>query len=79
MNPIEIKTNLHQLIDKIQDVNILMAVRVILSGQIHEKDADFWDVLSEEQKTSIEKGIEQANRGELKSHGEVMQRYKKWL
>jgi len=39
---------------------------------------DIWDGYSDDLKQSINKGIEQANNGELKNHVEVMRKYKKW-
>jgi len=79
MTAIDIKTDLHKLIDKVQDINVLNAIRVILFKQLDKRDVDFWDELSVEQKASVEKGLVQANKGELKSHKEVIKKYKKWL
>lgn len=46
---------------------------------ISNADKDWWDDLSPEEKASIERGIAQANAGQLKSHDEVMKKYQKWL
>lgn len=43
------------------------------------QDMDFWDELPERVKRSAERGLAQADAGELKSHSEVMKKYKKWL
>jgi hypothetical protein len=77
MNAIELKTDLHKLIDKINDIDMLNAIRVLLKN--HPKEYDSWDLLPSEVKESVEKSIVQAERGELKSHDEVMKAYKKWL
>jgi hypothetical protein len=40
-------------------------------------DRDFWDDLSESTKKSIQKGKEQAQRNQVKSHEDVMSDFKK--
>ena len=41
--------------------------------------ADWWDEISEGEKESIEKGIEDADSGNLKPQSEVRKLYEKWL
>lgn len=43
------------------------------------KEEDWWDGISPEERAEIEEGIEQADRGEVLPHAEVMAKYKKWL
>jgi hypothetical protein len=43
------------------------------------QDVDLWDEMPDEIKQSVEKAMKQADKGELKSHNEVMKKYKKWL
>lgn len=78
MNVIELKSNLHHLIDKINDKSILNAVRTILSKQV-EKSADWWDTISNEERAEIEQGLAEADQGEVIPHEEIMAKYKKWL
>jgi thiamine pyrophosphate-dependent acetolactate synthase large subunit-like protein len=40
---------------------------------------DWWNEISESEKESIEKGIEDANSGNLKPQSEVRKLYEKWL
>ena len=40
---------------------------------------DWWDQVSAEEKTSISKGLEDADSGNLKSHSEARAIYEKWL
>ena len=78
MDVIELRLDLHNMIDKISDSNILNAVKILLS----EKTAghvDWWDTISEEERAEIEQGLAEADRGELIPHEEVMAKYKKWL
>jgi predicted transcriptional regulator len=62
MNTIELKTDLHNLIDKINDVNILNAIKVLLSKKT--KEFDWYDELDSEQKKSIEQGLNELDNGE---------------
>lgn len=43
-----------------------------------EQEKDWWDLLSAEEKSEIEEGLAQADRGEVIAHKEVMAKYKKW-
>ncbi|CAN5364161.1 hypothetical protein BH10BAC1_BH10BAC1_03030 [soil metagenome] len=43
------------------------------------QDLDLWDEMPDDIKQSVERGLKQADKGELKSHSEVMKKYKKWL
>lgn len=43
------------------------------------EEADWWNEISEGEKESIEKGIEDANSGNLRPQSEVRKLYEKWL
>ena len=75
MDVIELRTDLHGMIDKITDGNILNAVKTLLSGNTASK-TDWWDTISDEERTEIEQGLAEADRGEVISHEEVMEKYK---
>ena len=77
MDAMQLKTDLHNLIDKVNDTRILSAIKTILSKQTEE--VDFWDELPLNVQESVKRGIEQADRGETKSHQEIMQKHTKWL
>ena len=77
MDALELKSDLHKLIDKINDLTVLNAVKVILSRQADI--SDFWDELPEEVKRSIEKGRVQALKGETADHEQMIKKYEKWL
>jgi predicted transcriptional regulator len=55
------------------------AVLTVVKTLVEDEEADFWDELPDEVKASALRGIKQANKGQFKSHEEVMSRYKKWL
>ena len=78
MDVIELRTDLHSMIDKITDSNILDAVKTLLSGKI-DRQPDWWDTISDEERVEIEQGLAEADRGEVIPHEEVMEKYKKWL
>ncbi len=78
MDVIELRTDLHNMIDKISDSNILNAVKTLLSGKV-DTQADWWDTISAEERAEIEQGLAEADRGDVTAHEEVMAKYKKWL
>jgi len=78
MDVTELRANLHNMIDKISDKNILKALRTLLYEKAASK-ADWWDTISQEEQEEIEQGLSEADRGEVISHEEVMKRYKKWM
>lgn len=43
------------------------------------KEVDWWDEISAEERSEIEEGLAQADRGELVPHKEVVAKYQKWL
>jgi len=43
------------------------------------KAVDWWDEISVEERSEIEEGLAQADKGEVTSHQEVMAKYEKWL
>ncbi len=73
MNTAELKSDLHRLIVETNDIDILFAIRQYLL-QLQNKEADWWDTITDEQKSSIQTGIEQLNQGERISHQEVRQK-----
>jgi len=78
MDVTELRANLHNMIDKISDKNILKALRTLLYENAASK-ADWWNTISQEEQEEIEQGLSEADRGEVISHEEVMKRYKKWM
>jgi len=43
-----------------------------------KQQTDWWDMISAEEKSEIEEGLAQADKGELIPHEEVMAKYQKW-
>ena len=44
-----------------------------------EKEKDWWDEISDEERAEIRHGMDQADEAELLTHEEVMSKYKEWL
>jgi len=78
MDIVELRTDLHNMIDKISDSNVLNAVKTLLAGKTGTQE-DWWDTISDEERAEIEQGLAEADRGELIPHEEVMKKYEKWL
>ena len=46
---------------------------------IQDAESDWWNLISSKEKLEIEQGLVEIERGETKTHAEVMLEYKKWL
>jgi predicted transcriptional regulator len=68
------KLELVQLILDTEQPSILDKISKIFKK---EKEADWWDTISDEERAGIQEGIAQADRGELIAHEEVMAKYSK--
>lgn len=44
-----------------------------------EETLTLWDLMPDEVKKDVEKGLEQSKRGAGRSHQEVMKKYSRWL
>lgn len=75
MNALELKSDLHRLIDKINDVSILNAVKVLLAKESAIEE-DWADSLSEDQKSELEESILEADQGKTITHEEAMKQIK---
>jgi hypothetical protein len=74
MTALELKSDLHILIEKVNDVNLLNKIRIVLSKQVN--DSDFWDELPEKIKKSIEISLKQADSSESVPHETVMSEFR---
>ena len=78
MDVIELRTDLHNMIDRVKDSEVLNAVKTLLKGKTARQD-NWWDTISDEERAEIEEGVSEADRGEVIPHEEVMEKYSKWL
>lgn len=66
-----------ELVKNLLDTNsevILKHVKAVLSSY----KTDLWDELSDYQKQSVKRAQKQLEKGEGKTHAEVMKKHKKW-
>ncbi|MEZ4931372.1 MAG: hypothetical protein R2788_04475 [Saprospiraceae bacterium] len=72
MSTAELKNDLHRLIVETDDINILQKIQAIFNSFIKgEENNDWWDTISDQEKSSIKKGIEQLESGERFTQQEV--------
>lgn len=76
-NTIQLKSDLYNLIDKVNDIDILNIVKIILSGE--SSTDDFWEELPPTVQDSIKTAIKQAQNGETKDHDQIIKKYEQWL
>lgn len=48
-----------------------------LKKVFEEEGSDWWDELDDFEKKAVEKGLDEANKGKLSAHDEVMKRFNK--
>lgn len=75
---INIQNKKIELIQWLSTLNDEVIIEKIMKLREREK-TDWWDGISKEEQQSIEKGIKDADSGQLKSHSEVKKLYEKWL
>ncbi len=72
MSTAEIKNDLHRMVVETEDINILQKIKAIFNSLIKdESSADWWDIISDHEKASIKKGLQQLKNGERIPHAEV--------
>ena len=69
------KLELIQWLSTIEDLSVLNKI-IDLKKQ---ENKDWWNSISENEKQSIEKGLQEAEAGKLNSHSKARQLYGKWL
>jgi predicted transcriptional regulator len=74
MSTLQLKSELHILIDHLQDNDVLNAVKTLLGRSVNA-DADFWDELSEIDKAEIKEGIKDIEEGRTYTYQEIFAKY----
>ncbi len=75
MNIQNIKIELIQWLTTLDDKNLIQKILDLRKSQTK----DWWNEISDAEKSSIEKGISDAENGKLNSHSEAHKVYEKWL
>ena len=74
MNQDRTKLEIMQLLLKITDVNILIRIKKV----IEDEYTDWWDDLSDDEKSEIKLGLDQADNGDYTDLESVMKRFDQW-
>ncbi|RLD61351.1 MAG: hypothetical protein DRJ05_02815 [Bacteroidetes bacterium] len=74
MDTIELKADLHSMIDQVNDTRLLQAIRALISRGSGE--TDWFDDLSKEEQGLLEQGIRESDNGEFISHNEILKEVK---
>ena len=69
------KIELIQWLTTLEDSSLIQKILDLRKSETK----DWWSEISEAEKISIEKGISDANNGQLNSHSEARKVYGKWL
>ena len=75
MSTIELRSNLHKLIDQINDDAVLQAHLTLLSRELTQQSGDFWDELSPIQQASIDRGLADLEAGRRKPFSAIQKKY----
>lgn len=78
MTKTEIKQNIHSLVDTVDDEAVLEQIKEMVEYMATEGVVN-WNSLSEAERKSVEKGIEQLNRGEKIDYEDIRKQYPEWL
>lgn len=69
------KLELIQWLSTIEDSSIIEKIMKLRD----QESIDWWNSISENEKQSIEKGLEDAKAGKLNPHADARKLYEKWL
>lgn len=70
------KLKLIDWIANLRDDSVIERIKMLKENQ---PGVDWWDEITEEEKASIEKGLEDVKAGRLIPHDDVKKDYAKWL
>lgn len=80
MNTIDLRNNIHNLIDKIDNNNLLIRFYELLQKRVDSKDGQFWSRMTEkEQKELLLSEAEADDKNNLIDSDELFEKHKKWL
>jgi TRAP-type C4-dicarboxylate transport system substrate-binding protein len=81
MSTLELKGGLYDMISKINDQELLVQLKEIVAEVIEQNldKTDFWDTLTSEQQTELDKALQESKKEEnLVDHEVVLNKYKQW-
>lgn len=78
MKAVNIQSKKLELIQWLSTIEDLSVLNKIIDLKMQE-NKDWWNSISENEKQSIENGIQDAEAGKLNSHSKARKLYDKWL
>lgn len=75
LNILNKKLELIQWLSTIEDITTIEKIMELR----RRENKDWWNVISENEKQSIEQGLENATSGKLNAHSKARKLYEKWL
>ena len=80
MNTIELKKNLHLLIDSIDNENLLISFYDLIKKRSSTSEGQLWTRLTKQEQEELLLALEESDNPEnLISHEEMVTKHKKWL
>ncbi|MEM0992248.1 MAG: hypothetical protein AAF847_06675 [Bacteroidota bacterium] len=82
MNAVKLKSGILEMVISIDDLESLRELKTLVADFVgnHSRDVDYWDEMSEVERTELEVAIEESkDESNHVSHDEVMKKYRKWL
>jgi predicted transcriptional regulator len=76
MNLDKEKLKIIDWIANITDESVIAKIKLLKD---HPNETDWWDEISDAEKASIERGLEDIKAGRVIDHSEVKKLYEKWL
>lgn len=82
MSELELKGGIAKLVSKLRNRESLKELKQLIELFVrnHASDTDFWDELSDIERTELKQALaESQHENNLVSHEEVMNKYRRWL
>ena len=80
MNSLELKKDLHNLIDRIENEKLLSNFYNLLKKRVSSNEGELWKTLTKNEQEELNKAFEESeNPKNLISHKIMKKKHKKWL
>ena len=66
-------------LSKVRDPELISAFKSLLRYREKQSKIDWWDEISQEEKSEIEQGLKEIKEGNTLTHKEVMSNPRKWI
>lgn len=77
MTTLEIKTDIHRMVEKIEQEQYLLDIHQSLSSLLDVRDV--MDILSDQQKQNLQNSLQQAQNGNVQSYQDFKQKHNQWF